>query len=235
MVPRKPLQRPGGTPTEDNLDIKIPWLTVSNAFIRSRNTAPQMFLLSMFNKTSSAKPDNAMAVERLERKQNCLFESKFSESRYRKIPKISPSEYKPPKFITPKNPPLNRPSKYKPPGVLYLETALKIKIKVTHKLLHLPNNYYLCQMIAVENSVSQHIAVCVVHSSVLASISSVHIDKILAWMSFRKIYVLQASFSKNFLKITDVKFPFIYKLAQSFWDANFPAYISSSEYKPFQK
>ena len=28
-----------------------------------------------------------------------------------------------------KNPPLNRPSKYKPPGGLYLEIALKYKVK----------------------------------------------------------------------------------------------------------
>ena len=34
---------------------------------------------------------------------------------YRKIPKISPSMYKPPKLVTQKSPPLNCPSKYKPP------------------------------------------------------------------------------------------------------------------------
>ena len=44
---------------------------------------------------------------------------------YRKIPKISPSmykpsRYKPPKLVRKKNPPLNRPSKYKPPGGLVL-------------------------------------------------------------------------------------------------------------------
>ena len=43
----------------------------------------------------------------------------------------------------------------------------------------------------------------IVHSSVLAWISSVHIDKILAWLSFRKMYVLKASFSKNLLQYTD--------------------------------
>ena len=36
---------------------------------------------------------------------------------------------KPPKLVTQKNPPLNRPSKYKPPGGLYLEIALKYKVK----------------------------------------------------------------------------------------------------------
>ena len=46
----------------------------------------------------------------------------------------------------------------------------------------------------------------VVHSSVLAWISTVHTNKELAWLSFRKIYVLEASFSKNLLKITDINF-----------------------------
>ena len=45
--------------------------------------------------------------------------------RYRKIPKISPSMFKPLQILTPptrnaKNPPLNRPSKYKPPWGLVL-------------------------------------------------------------------------------------------------------------------
>ena len=48
--------------------------------------------------------------------------------KYRKIPKISPSKYKPPQTRNAKNPPLNRPSKYKPPGGLYLEIALKYKV-----------------------------------------------------------------------------------------------------------
>ena len=34
--------------------------------------------------------------------------------------------------------------------------------------------------------------------------SSVHIDIVFAWLSFRKIYVLKASFSKTFLQITDI-------------------------------
>ena len=58
--------------------------------------------------------------------------------KYRKIPKIIPSKYsrskyKPPKLLTPMNPPLNRPSKYKPPGGLYLEIALKYKVKQSKK------------------------------------------------------------------------------------------------------
>ena len=57
---------------------------------------------------------------------------------YRKIPKISPSMYKPlhikaPQTRNAKNPPLNHPSKYKPPRGLYLEIALKYKVKQSKK------------------------------------------------------------------------------------------------------
>ena len=53
---------------------------------------------------------------------------------YRKIPKISPSMYKPLQIQAPqtgnaKNPPLNRPSKYKPPGACTWKIALKYKVK----------------------------------------------------------------------------------------------------------
>ena len=34
----------------------------------------------------------------------------------------------------------------------------------------------------------------------------VHIDKVLAWLSFRKICILKASFSRNLLQITDINF-----------------------------
>ena len=37
--------------------------------------------------------------------------------------------YKPPKPVTQKNPPLNRPSKYKPLGACTWKTALKYKVK----------------------------------------------------------------------------------------------------------
>ena len=55
-------------------------------------------------------------------------------SEYRKIPKISPSMYKPLQIKAPqtgnaKNPPLNCPSKYKPPGGLYLKIAFKYKVE----------------------------------------------------------------------------------------------------------
>ena len=46
--------------------------------------------------------------------------------KYRKIPKISPSKYRPPQSGNVKNPPLNRPSKYKPPVSLYLENCPQI-------------------------------------------------------------------------------------------------------------
>ena len=62
-------------------------------------------------------------------------------SDYREIPKISPAKYKPPpppkkKNRNAKSPPLNRPSKYKhhpPRGSLYLEIALKYKVKQSKK------------------------------------------------------------------------------------------------------
>ena len=59
----------------------------------------------------------------------------------------------------------------------------------TKELLRVPND--------CSQKVSLYIAVCVVHSSVLAWISFVHIVKVLAWLRSRKIYVLKASFSKN--------------------------------------
>ena len=42
---------------------------------------------------------------------------------------------------------------------------------------------------------------------ILALIFSVHMDKVLVWPRFRKVYVLKASFSKNFLQVTDINFP----------------------------
>ena len=46
-------------------------------------------------------------------------------------------------------------------------------------------------------------------SSLLALISSVHIDEGLAWLRFRKVYVLKASVSKNVLQITDTEIFFL--------------------------
>ena len=57
---------------------------------------------------------------------------------YRKIPKISPSMYKPLQIWDPQtgnalNPPLNRPSKYRPPRGLYLENYSQIQSKTKQK------------------------------------------------------------------------------------------------------
>ena len=51
----------------------------------------------------------------------------MSHTGYRKIPKISPSKYKPPKLVTQKKKPLlNRPSKYKPLWGLVLGNCLQL-------------------------------------------------------------------------------------------------------------
>ena len=60
------------------------------------------------------------------------------EIKYHKIPKISPSMYKPLQIQAPltgnaKNPPLNRPSKYKPLGACTWKIALKYKEKQSKK------------------------------------------------------------------------------------------------------
>ena len=61
---------------------------------------------------------------------------------------------------------------------------------MTQKFLHLPKK--LKELLRVQNDcsqkVSQYIDVCEVHSSELAWISLVHLDKVLAWLSFRKIH-----------------------------------------------
>ena len=48
---------------------------------------------------------------------------------YRKIPKITPSKYEPPKPVTQKKPRYFAPPNISPPGGLYLEIALKYKVK----------------------------------------------------------------------------------------------------------
>ena len=59
---------------------------------------------------------------------------------YRKIPKISPSKYKPTKPVTQKKTLLNRPTKYKPPGACTWKIALKYKVKQS-KNDKFPSNY----------------------------------------------------------------------------------------------
>ena len=67
------------------------------------------------------------------------------------------------------------------------------------ELSRVPNN--------CSQKVSQFITICVSSSSsLLASISSVLINKVLAWLRLRKVYVLKASFSKSLLQIADLNF-----------------------------
>ena len=70
------------------------------------------------------------------------FQILLRRTAYRKIPKISPSIYKPLKIVTQKNPPLNRPFEYKPPGGLYMEFALEYKVKQS-KNGKFPSHYKL--------------------------------------------------------------------------------------------
>ena len=106
---------------------------------------------------------------------------KFS-GKYRKIPKISPSKYKAPIFVTQK---ILR--KIAPPDISRkignrkseIGNRSQIQNKTKQKCIifffakepsHAPND--------CSQKVSQFISVCVVHSSLLAWISSVHIDKV---------------------------------------------------------
>ena len=56
-------------------------------------------------------------------------------------------------------------------------------------------------MIAVRKCYSIKMVVCVVHSSFFVGIFSVHKDKVPSLLSFKTIYVLVASFSKNVVLI----------------------------------
>jgi len=92
------------------------------------------------------------------------------------------------------------------------------------ELLRVPNN--------CSQKVSQYVAVCVVNSSVLALIYSVYTDKALAWLSFRKIYVPNASFSKNVLQITGINFQASnYNLAQWILRRILPPSISLADFE----
>ena len=51
------------------------------------------------------------------------------DDEYRKIPKISPSKYKPPKPVTQKNPPLSAPPNISPPGACTWKVTLKYNVK----------------------------------------------------------------------------------------------------------
>ena len=80
----------------------------------------------------------------------------------------------------------------------------------------------MCQMIVVRRFHSI-LLIRAVQYSLLALISSVHVDKVLAWLSFRKIYVLKTSFSKNLPQINDKNYPSNYKLAQWILRHTFPS------------
>ena len=79
----------------------------------------------------------------------------------------------------------------------YVDSNISIFV-FAKELLRVPND--------CSQKVLQFIAVYEVHSTLSASISLVHIDKVLALLHFRKVYVLKASFSKTFLQITDINF-----------------------------
>ena len=68
--------------------------------------------------------------------------------RYRKIPKISLSIYKPPQTRNAKNPLLNRLSKYKPPGTCTWKIALKYRVKHSKKNVNLLPTIRLTQSIS---------------------------------------------------------------------------------------
>ena len=132
-----------------------------------------------------------------------------------------------------------------------MEIAPKYKVKQGNNAYSNINFWDLLKnILRVPNDCSQKvlqfIAVWAVHSSLSAWISSVHIDKVLAWLRFRKVYVLKASFSKTFLQITFPpnykqvqtilrrKFPSKYKPSR-FWNAIFPPNISPLKSKPLKK
>ena len=75
--------------------------------------------------------------------------------RYRKIPKISPSKYKPPKPVTQKTLRLIAPPNISQLGGLYLEIALKNKVKQS-KNGKFPSNYKLVQSILKRKFPSVH-------------------------------------------------------------------------------
>ena len=95
---------------------------------------------------------------------HCAGTTKFKDDRknemnYRKIPKISPSMYKPLQIKAPqthnaKNPPLNHPSKYKLPRGLVLGNCPQIQSKQSknHKF---PCNYR-ASLIDFETQISLH-------------------------------------------------------------------------------
>ena len=81
------------------------------------------------------------------REQNCKDKvTRFRFVMYRKIPKISPSKYKPPKSLRKKPSVKIAPPNISPPGGLYLGFALEYKVKqsINGKF---PFHYKLTQLI----------------------------------------------------------------------------------------
>ena len=71
---------------------------------------PEIYTLIFKCKTSLNRRNSHLTVTA----SSCIH-SYIKRKQYRKIPKINPAMFKPPKLGTQKNPPLNCPSKYKPP------------------------------------------------------------------------------------------------------------------------
>ena len=83
----------------------------------------------LHNKTSdNSRSDNFNSLDYNQHARSLRASSPFGG--YRKIPKLSPSKYKPPLSGNAKTPSLNHPSKYKPlPGACTWKIALKYKVK----------------------------------------------------------------------------------------------------------
>ena len=122
-----------------------------------------------------------------------------------------------------KNPRLNHPSQcYTPPGPCTWKLPSNSKITQSKNCTVTQILSSVKELLIVPNDcsqkVSQFVAVGIVHSSILAGISLVHIDNVLGWLSFRKIYVASWQVSVkpccNFKLLSRHKFPFNYKLAQ---------------------
>ena len=139
-------------------------------------------------------------------------------------------------------PPNLSPGRFKPGNCRKIRSKTKQKRYRNTILFYFPKNHYVCKMIAVKKCHSnEFIAVCVVHFSLFAWISSFHTKSTckeimfrhraaqffkFAWLSFRKIYVLTTSLGKSFVQFTNIKFLPTKSQLNRFWDANFPPSVS---------
>ena len=96
------------------------WWTLS----QNRWDIQWSLLLSLVNRTPTWRHKTASCITEIQRR-TIPVPHMGRQNRYRKIPKISPSMYKPLQTGNAKKPPINRPSKHKPPpprgGALLLE------------------------------------------------------------------------------------------------------------------